>query len=129
AKTIDRSFDGFKVCQHSTQPTFGDIKLTTLLSGFLDRFYSLLFCADKNQATTVSSNFSDEFSSFVRANNSFLKVDDMNSTPSRIHIRLHFGVPSLSLVSEMHAGVEHFLHGHLGHCNLLFWLATFQAGT
>src|SRR5690606_18891371 len=125
-QTINAGFNGLEIGEHSAQPALGHIVLAALGGGFFNRLDRLFFGADKNHASAFAGHFGHEVGGVFRAHDGFLQVDNVNAPTIRINIRLHFGVPTLGLVTEVHSRVEHVFHGDLWH-RFSSWLSHLSA--
>ena len=58
--------------------------------------------------------------------NRFLQVNNINAVTGAKDIRLHLGVPTTGLVTEMNTGLQHLTHGYVRHCYFLIrgWTST-----
>ena len=61
----------------------------------------------------------NEIKGIIKAGNSLVEIDDMNTVPGAVNILLHLGIPVTGLMAEMNTGIEHFAHGNVRHFNSL----------
>ena len=105
----DGALDGREIGQGAAEPALGDIKLAAFLGGFLDGLLGLLLGADEQDLAALADGLAQEVAGGFQLGERLAEVDDVNAVARVEDERLHLGVPTLGLVSEMDAGIQQFL--------------------
>ena len=115
-KLLDLSSDGRNVCQHTADPSFGDVWLTGRFSSCFDSFFHLLLGADEQHFFALSSDFCNFRKYCFECFDSLCQVDDVRILTLRVNVFGHFWVPTARFVSEMNTSFEQSfdinLYGH-----------------
>ena len=107
--------DGVEIRQRAAEPAFGDVKLAAFLGGFLDALLRLLFGADKHHLAALADGGGQEIARRFELRERLAEVNDVNAVARVEDERLHLGVPTLRLVSEMDARFQQFFNANTNH--------------
>ncbi len=95
--------NSLEVGKSTAEPSLVHKVHTASRSLFLDRFLSLFFRSDEENALAACRNLSDESVRFLYEIDADLKVDDVDVVSCRIDVLAHLRIPSLGLVTEVNA--------------------------
>ncbi len=87
----------------------------------MNRLDRLFLRTDEDQTSAIRCDLLNEISGFLCAHDRFLQIDDVDAPACREHVRFHFWIPALCLVTEVHARIEHVFHSDMSHMALLIW--------
>ena len=99
----DGLLDGLEIGERAAEPAFRHIELAAFLGGFLDGLLGLLLGADEQHAPPLPTVVVRKSQAASQAGECLAEVDDMNAVAGIEDERLHLGVPTLGLMSEMDA--------------------------
>ena len=103
-KPVDPAAHCLEVCQHSAEPAGIDIVHADTFSLFADRVLGLLLRPDEKYRLSFGNDVANEIVGFLELLDGHLEIDDIDAVALSKDVGSHFGVPSASLVSEMHTG-------------------------
>ncbi len=107
--------DGLEVGEHPAEPALVDVGHADACRLLGDGLLGLLLGADEHHAAAVGDRLLDELVGAVDVGQRLLQVDDVDAVALSEDEALHLRVPAAGLMPEVHAGIEHFLHGDDGH--------------
>src|SRR4051794_4950064 len=81
------------------------------LRRFGDRVLRLALRADEQHLAAARNGLLDEVESARKQRHALRQIDDVHPVAVAENVRLHLGVPAVSLVAEMRSGLEQLLHG------------------
>ena len=114
----DAGADGHEVGEHAAEPTGVDVGHAATVGGVGDGLLGLLLRADEQDGAAVLGDVGDEGVSLVHAHEGLLEVQDVDVTAGAEDERLHLGVPTTLLVTEVRACIEQGLDADLSHDTL-----------
>ena len=97
-----------KFVKRAAEPAFGHIKLAAFPGDFLDALLRLFFGADKHHLAAFADRFGQKVARRFELGERFAEVNDVNAVARVEDERLHLGVPTPRLVSEMDARFQQF---------------------
>ena len=112
---LDGGLDGVEIGHRAAQPAFGDIKLAAFLGGFLDALLRLLLGADKQDFPAPANRRRQKLARGFELHDRLAQVDDMDAIARVEDERLHLGIPTLGLMSEMDAAFQQFFYADADH--------------
>jgi len=101
---------GGEVRQKASEPALVYVELPATLGLVLDGILGLALGAHEQKRTVVSCYLPDVVVGLLKAADCLLKVDDVDAVALREDIRLHLGIPTTGLVSEVDSALQKLLH-------------------
>src|SRR5208337_731912 len=90
-----------------------DIILRAALGRIRDGIRSLTLGADKENPASLGDNVARNDDRLMQKRHRFRKIDDVDLVARPEEIVLHFRVPAMRLVAEMHASLKELTHSEL----------------
>ena len=109
---LDGGFDRVVIRQRAAEPAFGDKKLAAFLRGVLDALLRLLFGADEHHLAALADRFRQKVARGFELRERLAEVNDVNAVARIEDERLHLGIPTPRLVSEMDARFQQFFYAN-----------------
>lgn len=103
---VDAAANGLEIGQHAAQPALIDVELVGPLGFFFQNFGRLALRADEQDGVTGCHGVASEGIGLLHALDRLLKVDNVDAVAFPEQEPLHFGIPTVGLVSEMDAGFQ-----------------------
>ena len=113
-EAVDAGADGHEVGEHAAEPALVDVRHVGALGGGLHGLLSLLLGADEEDLATLGSGLLQEGVSLVGLDDGLLEVEDVDVVALTEDERLHLGVPTTGLVTEVAASLEQGTDVNLG---------------
>jgi CDP-diacylglycerol--serine O-phosphatidyltransferase len=95
----------------AAEPAVVDEMLARGLRGFRDRVLRLALGTDEQHLAAAGSRLLHEVERAREQRHGLRQIDDVHPVAVAEDVRLHLGVPAMSLVAEMRSGLEQLLHG------------------
>ena len=115
-QTTDTLTDGFKVGEHTAQPTSVYIVSTGALRFLTDGIASLLLGTNKENGATVGGKLTNEIISLFQLLYGLLQVDDVDTVALGEDVLSHLGIPATGLVTKVYASFQKLFHRYYCHC-------------
>lgn len=103
---VDAAADRLKVCQHAAEPPLIDEEHIRPLRFLFKDLRSLAFGADEQNGVSGRYGISNEGIGLLHAGQGLLQIDDVDAVAFAEEELLHFWIPAVRLVPEVHAGFQ-----------------------
>ena len=115
-ESVDSGADSLEVGERTAEPSLVDVEHIATFCLLLDSVLCLFLRADEKNGLAFLNDALDELIRCFYVVNGDLKVDDVNIVSRCVDVLAHLRVPTLCLVSEVHACFEQGFHCCYGHC-------------
>src|SRR5918995_786738 len=124
AQALDRGRDGLPVGDHAAQPAVVDVVLAAALGRIGDALGGGGLGADEQHAAAVGHDLADLQQRLLQQRDGLGEIDDMDPVAHPEQVRLHLGVPTPGVVTEMDTRFQQLTHRKCRHSHavLLFRL-------
>ena len=100
---FDGGLDGVEIRHRAAEPAFGDIKLAAIFGGFLDALLRLFLGADEQNFSAPANRRGEKIARGFELRERLAQINDVDAVARVEDERLHLGIPTLRLMSEMDA--------------------------
>ena len=109
---LDGGLNRVVIRQRAAEPALGDKKLAAFLRRILDALLRLLFGADEHHLAAFANGLGQKVARGFELRERLAEVNDVNAVARIEDERLHLGIPTLRLVSEMDARFQQFFYAN-----------------
>src|ERR1700691_3649002 len=109
-ESLDRLLQGGPVGERAAEPAVVHVEHPAALGFFRDRFLSLAFRSQEQDALALSRLFGYVACSLTEQLEGLLQVNNVDSVALSENVFLHLRIPASSLVAKMNAGLQKLLH-------------------
>ena len=102
-EALDGGFDRGIIRQRAAEPAFDDVKLPAFLRGFLDALLCLFLGADEKNFPALANGRGKKIARGFELRERLAQINDVDAVARVEDERLHLGIPTLRLMSEMDA--------------------------
>ncbi len=120
-ESLDAAADRAQVRQGAAKPAVNHIRHAGSFSGRAQLLLGLFLRANKQHCPTAGNNLLEKATGHLELGQGLVQVENMNPIALGKNVALHFGVPTLGLVTKMNPGFEQFRNCNTGQWSLLLF--------